>query len=50
MRGVRRWNRLSRKVVNAPSLEVLRVRLDGILMQPDLAKGVPDYGSGVGVK
>ncbi|KFV18385.1 hypothetical protein N340_13048, partial [Tauraco erythrolophus] len=31
MRGVKPWNRLSREVVDAPSLETVKVRLDGAL-------------------
>lgn len=31
MRGVRCWNRLLRQAVDAPSVEVLKARMDGAL-------------------
>jgi len=31
MRVVRYWNRLASKVVDVPSLEVFKARLDGVL-------------------
>jgi len=48
IRVVRHWNRFLRDVVDAPSLETLKVRLDGGSEQPDLAAGVPVHCRGVG--
>ena len=33
VRMVRHWHRLTREVMDAPSLEILKVRLDGALME-----------------
>lgn len=43
MRTVTQCNRLSREVVDDPSLEVFKVRLDGGLRQGDLLKDVPAH-------
>ena len=40
VRVVKHWRRLPREVVDAPSLQILRVRLDGAL-STDGAVGVP---------
>ena len=49
-RVVRHLNRLPSEAVDAPSLEVLRVRLDGTLKQSGLEGGVPAYSRGVGIR
>jgi len=48
MRVVRHWNRLSRWVVDVPSLEVCKATLDGALS--NLVEGVPAHGTGVGTR
>jgi len=45
---MRDWNRMPRKTVNAPSLEVFKARLDGALGCLILVGGSPAYGRGVG--
>lgn len=44
MSVVRPWNRLPRAVVDAPSLDVSKVRS---LEQPELVKDVPPHGRGL---
>ena len=48
VRLVRRWHRLPREAVAAPSLAVFKARLDGALS--NLVEGVPacDRGAGTG--
>lgn len=47
---VRYWNRLSREVVFAPSLEMLKGQVGWGFAQQDLMEGVPAYGGGVGTR
>ena len=48
MRVVKHWNRLPREVVAAPSLEVLKARLDGALSNlVPAVEDVPAHGRGV---
>ena len=54
MRVVRQWKKLPREVVDAPSLEVFKARLDGALSKLMAWKvslpreGVPAHGGGLG--
>ena len=49
MRVVKHWHRLPREVVDAPSLETFKVRLDGSLSNLILFEDVPGHCRGVGV-
>jgi len=48
VRVVRHWNRLLRRVVDVPSLETVKVRLDQVHEQPDVAVHFPVCCRGVG--
>ena len=47
-RVVRHWERLPGEAVDAPSLEVLKARLDGDFGQPGVVEGVLAHGRGAG--
>ena len=49
VRVVRLSNRLPRETVEAPSLEMLKVRLNGALKQSDLAVDIPVHCGVVGL-
>ena len=49
VRVVKRWHGLPREVLDAPSLETFKARLDGTLEQPDLVVDVPACCRGVGL-
>jgi len=40
VRMMKHWNSVSRKMVDSPSLETFRVKLDQALSNPDVAVGV----------
>ena len=46
-RVVTHWNRLPKEVVDAPSLEAFKARLD-VALQPGLVVGDPAHSRGVG--
>jgi len=49
MRVAKQWHRLPRDVVDAPSLETFKNRLDGGSEQPDPVEDVPACCSRVGL-
>lgn len=51
MRGKRHWNSLLSEIVNVPSLEAFKARLDGGFEQPQgLKGGVPSCNREVGTR
>ena len=47
-RGVTHWNRLPKEVVDVPSLDAFKGKLDVALgRQPDLVVGNPAHGRGI---
>jgi len=46
VRLVKHWHRLPREVVDAPSLETFKARVDRALRKPDPAEDVPAHGEG----
>ena len=49
LRVVKHWNRLPREVVDAPSLETCKARLDRAFEQPSLVEDVPAPCRGIGL-
>ena len=47
---VRHWNRFSKEVVDAPSLEVFNVSLDGGTALPKLVDGNNAHGRRIGTR
>jgi len=50
VRVMRHWSRLPSKVVDAPSLEAFKDRLELGFEQPGVVEGVPAYSRGVGTR
>ena len=46
---VKHWHRLPREVVDAPSLETFKVRLDRALSNLDLVEDIPTHCRGIGL-
>jgi len=49
MSVVKHWHRLLREVVEAPSLEAFKARVDRALEQPGVVEGVPAHCRRVGL-
>jgi len=49
MSVVRHWNILPREVVDAPSLETFKMRLDGALSNTILVEDIPAYCRAAGL-